>query len=75
LKTTHTARIAILEEQRDANPSENIKRMRTSQIASANRDYQQQVERLEQASKRADILAEAVTFGVLVVKKGGENGK
>ncbi|MEQ1543659.1 SNF2-related protein [Methyloglobulus sp.] len=69
LKTTHTARIAVLEEQRDLNPSENIKRMRTSQMTSANRDYHQQVERLEQATKRADILAEAVAFGVLVVEK------
>ena len=68
LKTTHTARIAVLAEQREANPSENIKRMRTAQIASANRDYQQQVERLEQASQRADILAGAVAFGVLKVE-------
>lgn len=65
LKTTHTARIAILEEQREVNPSENIKRMRTSQIISANRGYQQQIEQLEHASKRADILAEAVVFGIL----------
>lgn len=73
LKTTHAARIAILEEQKEANPSENIKRMRTSQIASADRDYQQQIERLEQASKRADILAEAVAFGVLAVEREGHN--
>ncbi|WP_411727452.1 DEAD/DEAH box helicase [Methyloglobulus sp.] len=67
LNTTHAARIAVLEEQRDENPSDKIQRMRTSQIASANRDYQKQVGRLEQASKRADILAEAVAFGVLEI--------
>ncbi len=72
LKTTHAARIAVLEEQREVNPSENIKRMRTSQITSANRDYQQQVERLELASTRADILAEAVAFGSLIIEGSNE---
>jgi ATP-dependent helicase HepA len=67
LKTTHAARIALLEEQRDANSSDKIQRMKTSQMDSANRDYQQHVEQLEQAAKQADILAEAVAFGVLVV--------
>lgn len=69
LKTTHAARMALLQEQHDANPSDKIRRMKTAQMASAERDYQQHVERLQQAEKQADILAEAVGFGVLVVEK------
>lgn len=68
LKTTHAARMALLQEQRDANPSDKIQRMRTSQIDSANRDYRQHVEQLEQAAKQADILAEAVVFGILMIE-------
>lgn len=68
LKTTHTARMALLQEQRDANPSDKIQRMKTSQMDSASRDYQQHVEQLEQATKQADILAEAVVFGILEIR-------
>jgi len=68
LKTTHTARMALLQEQRDANPSDKIQRMKTSQMDSASRDYQQHAEQLEQAEKQADILAEAVVFGVLEIR-------
>lgn len=45
-----------------------IRRMREAQIDAATRDYQQHVEQLEQASKQADILAEAVAFGVLEIR-------
>jgi hypothetical protein len=41
--------------------------MKLSQIETANRDFRQHVEQLEQAATQADILAEAVVFGVLVV--------
>lgn len=39
LNTSHAARLALLEEQRDMNPDEKIQRMKNSQIASASRDY------------------------------------
>lgn len=68
LKTTHAARMALLQEQRDANPSDKIQRMKTSQMDSAERDYRQHVEQLEQAEKQADILAEAVAFGILMIE-------
>jgi hypothetical protein len=43
--------------------------MKQSQIQTANRDYQQHIEQLELAAKQADILAEAVVFGVLIIEK------
>jgi hypothetical protein len=68
LNTSHTARMALLEEQRDSNPDEKIQRMRDSQIASATRDYQQRAEELQRAPEQADVIAEAVAFGVLMIE-------
>jgi hypothetical protein len=67
LTTTHQARMALLQEQHDANPSDKIQRMKDSQMAAAERDYQQHKTQLEQAAQQADILAEAVAFGVLEI--------
>jgi ERCC4-related helicase len=68
LNTSHTARLALLEEQRDTNADANIQRMKNSQIASASRDYQQRAEELQQAPEQADVIAEAVAFGILEVR-------
>ncbi len=73
LQTTHNARIASLKDQLEANSNDKIQRMKLSQIETANRDFRQHVEQLEQAATQADILAEAVVFGVLVV--GEQSGK
>ena len=67
LATTHTARMALLQEQHDTNPSDKIQRMKDSQMAAAERDYQQHKTQLEQAAQQADILTEAVAFGVLEI--------
>ena len=69
LNTSHAARLALLEEQRDSNPDEKIQRMRDSQIASASRDYQKHAEELQKAPEQADVIAEAVAFGVLDIRK------
>lgn len=69
LATTHKARIAVLQEQHDANSSDKIQKMKNSQMAAAERDYQQHKEQLEQAARQADILAEAVVFGILVIEE------
>lgn len=68
LKTTHTARIAVLRDQLEANSDAKIQRMKQSQIETAERDYAQHMEQLELAAKQADILAEAVVFGVLMLE-------
>ena len=69
LNTTHAARLAILEEQRDANADSRIRRMRESQIEAARRDYERRAEELKMAPEQADVIAEAVAFGVLLLEE------
>lgn len=69
LKTTHTARIAVLKDQLETNSDAKIQRMKLAQIETAERDYAQHMEQLELAAKQADILAEAVVFGVLAIER------
>jgi ERCC4-related helicase len=69
LKTTHTARMALVQEQHDANPSDKIQRMRSAQMDAAERDYQHHKQELEHAAQQADILAEAVAFGILIIEE------
>ena len=72
LDTTHAARVALLEEQRDTATDARIRRMRESQIEAANRDYERRAAELKQAAEQVDIIAEAVAFGTLTVKGGGD---
>ena len=67
LETTHSARIALLEDQRDMAGDERIRRMRYSQITTAQQDYQRRLLELQEAGKRGDIVAEPVVFGVVLV--------
>lgn len=69
LAITHAARISLLEEQRDNVLEHRIRRMRESQIEAALREYNHHVEKLMKASTQADLLAEVVVFGVLVIEK------
>lgn len=69
LDTTHAARLTVLEEQRDANADSRIRRMRESQIEAARRDYERRAEELKMAPGQADVIAEAVAFGVLVLEE------
>lgn len=68
LDITHTARIALLEEQRDSATDARIRRMRESQIEAAKRDYERRAAELKQAAEQGDIIAEAVAFGVLMLE-------
>ncbi|MCM2308934.1 MAG: SNF2-related protein [Sulfuritalea sp.] len=72
LDTTHAARLAILEEQRDANADSRIRRMRESQIEAARRDYERRTEKLKIAPGQADVIAEAVAFGILAVTRASK---
>jgi hypothetical protein len=67
LETTHAARMAILEEQRDLAVDVRIRRMRESQIVTAKRDYERRSDELRSAAERGDIIAEALAFGILLV--------
>lgn len=70
LDTTHTARLVVLEEQRDSAADARIRRMRESQIEAARRDYERRATELRKAPDQADVMSEAVAFGVLIVENG-----
>ena len=65
LSTSHRARIGLLEEQLAQASNENIQKMRRSQIATAQADYERHVQELDSATERADIITEPVAYGVL----------
>lgn len=67
LKTTHAARLSVLEDQRDRAADISIIRMRDSQIESAKRDYQRRADELKVAHERADIIAEPVVCGTITI--------
>ena len=65
LSTSHQARIALLEEQLEQASDEKIRRMRRSQIDSAEADYARRIKELDSAMEKADIIAEPVAYGIL----------
>lgn len=69
LNTSHAARIALLEEQRDVATDIRIRRMREAQIETAQLDYERRADELRKGPDQADLIAEGVVFGVLVVEK------
>jgi hypothetical protein len=69
LKTTHAARIATLEDQRDQATDSRIIRMRDSQLESARRDYERHAAELESAHERADIIAQLVVIGIINIER------
>ncbi len=68
LTTSHRARIALLGEQLRQATSENIRRMRQSQVANAEADYGRRVRELKAAMARAEITQELVAYGILEVE-------
>ena len=61
-------RLAFLQDQLKQASNENIKRMRRSQIETAEADYERCVQELDGAMERADILAEPVAYGILTIE-------
>ena len=68
LTTSHRARISLLEEQLKQASNEKIQKMRQAQIATAEADYGRRIQDLDIAMERADVTAEAVAYGVLIVE-------
>ena len=68
LSTSHRARLALLQEQLEQAGNENIRRMRRSQIETAEADYERRVQELAESLERADIIAEPVAYGVLSIE-------
>jgi len=69
LETSHRARISLLEEQLGQAGDNKIRRMRQSQIDTAEADYARRIQDLEIAKERADVTAKPVAYGVLIVEK------
>lgn len=70
LSTSHRARMSVLAEQSDKATNDKIRRMRKSQIANAEVDYQRRIKELDKAEDMADIHLQVVAYGLLHVRKG-----
>jgi len=68
LTISHRARIALLKDQLNQATDEKIRRMRQSQIDSAEADYARRIQELDIAMERADITAQPVAYGVISVE-------
>jgi len=68
LQTSHRARISQLRTLLEQANEENIRRMRVAQIARAEADFKRRMNELDRAAQRADISAQPVAFGVILVK-------
>ena len=69
LSTSHRARMSVLTEQIDKASNDKIRRMRRSQLANVEIDYQRRMRELNQANEQADIHAQVVAYGVLIVRE------
>ena len=69
LSTSHRARLGLLYEQLEHADNEKIRRMRRSQIDSAEADYARRIQELDRAIERADVVHEPVGYGVLIVEE------
>ncbi len=74
LATSHRARVAMLEERMATATEEKIHRMRQAQLANAEADYRRRLSYLEEALMSADLNAEPVAYGVIVVTQDGTDG-
>ena len=68
LETSHRARMALLTDQLAQATDVNIQRMRASQIANAQADYDRRVQELESSVREADVVAQPIAMGVLQVQ-------
>ncbi len=69
LSQSHRARIELLKEQFELSNDTKIRRMRQSQIDSAEADYARRTGELEKAIERADVVHEPVVYGVFIVEE------
>ncbi|RJQ14743.1 MAG: helicase [Nitrospiraceae bacterium] len=70
LKTSHNARLNQLNDLLSRAENDRIKRMRISQITSAEADFQRRMKEIEDAKAKADIISEPVAFGIMVIEVG-----
>jgi hypothetical protein len=67
LRTSHAARMSMLEERLARTTDERVRRIPRGEIAAAEADFTRQSEDIEQAGSRADIITNLVVVGMMVV--------
>lgn len=67
LRASHAARVALLRDKIAKSDNAKIQRMQQSQLIRADADFARRMKEIETAVHRADILANAVAHGVLIV--------
>ena len=67
LQTSHAARVANLREMISSATNERINIMRNAELLNAETDYSRRVEELDRAANQADILAQSVARGIILV--------
>lgn len=75
LTTSHRARISLLEEQLEQATNEKIRRMRLSQIESAEADYARRIQDLDIATEKAELTAEPIAYGLIRIEGEMSNAK
>ena len=65
--TSHRARTAMIEEKIAQANNDKILRMRQAQLQNAESDYRMRMAELEESISKADLNAEPIAFGVLVL--------
>lgn len=69
LKTSHRARLAMLEERVNQATEDRIRRMKLAQVITAESDFERKCKELEEAKKSADLQAEPIAHGVIVLRR------
>lgn len=69
LQTSRQAYMSQLRTQLAQAKDENIRRMRLAQINNAEADFNRRMDELDRATQRADIIAQSVAFGIIMVKR------
>lgn len=70
LRATHFARVRILEDQLAAATHDNIRRMRESELRSAEEDFDTRTRRLKQSIDRTDVTSSLLCSGTVEVVPG-----
>lgn len=74
LTTSHRGRVAMLEDRLAQATNEKIRRMRQGQLSNAEADYQRRLAELDEAVKKADLNAEPVAYGVVILTREEGDG-
>ncbi|MDO8444873.1 MAG: helicase-related protein [Deltaproteobacteria bacterium] len=68
LKSSHKGRLSIINKRLSTETDEKIRKMKQSEIAKAQADFERRMSDIEKAETQADITAQLVALGVMVVE-------